>query len=125
MKRDIPESSLNPFDRIKDALQEWASYMRDKRQGGYPRSSAFAIERVQSGNIADGYYANVPDRVIKLDKLIEEYPPMFKKIINLEYMDNRKKVVKAAVLGISHQIYGQRLVFMYEQLEHLMFSENY
>ena len=122
MKRDIPETSLNPFDRIKDALNEWAGFMRDRQSGGYPRASNFANERVQSSNTTDSYYENIPDRVIALDRAIEAFAPMFKLIMHMEYMDNRKKVVKAKIIGISHQIYGQRLTFMYEQLNHIMFK---
>ncbi len=124
MKRDIPETSLNPFDRIKDALNEWAGFMRDRQSGGYPRASNFANERVQSSNTTDAYYENVPDRVIMLDRAIESLAPMFKLIMHMEYMDRRSKAIKAAVIGISHQIYGQRLSFMYEQLSFQMFKDN-
>lgn len=117
-------SKPHPFDRIKDALQEWASFMKDKKQGGYPSSSAFAVERVQSSSVMDGYYANIPDRVIKLDKAIEAYPPQFKQIMNMEYMQRRPQATKAAALGIKQPVYSSRLAWMYECLSYFMFGED-
>ena len=122
MKRDIPETSLNPFDRIKDALNEWAGFMRDRQSGGYPRASNFANERVQSSNTTDSYYENVPDRVIALDRAIEGLAPSFKRLLNLEYMDKRPVKTKAHLLSIPRQVYYQRIGWIYEQLSFTMWG---
>lgn len=123
MKRDIPINTLNPFDKIKDALSEWAGYMKDKASSGYPKSSAFSNERVQSSNTTDSFYENIPDRVIKLDKLIESLAPAFKRILNLEYMDKRPTKTKAHLLGIPRQVFYQRISWIYEQLNFSMYEE--
>lgn len=109
-------------DRIKDALQEWASFMKDKKEGGYPKSSAFANERVQSCNASDAYYANIPDRVIQLDKEIEHLPPMYKRMINLEYMDRRPQKTKAGVLGMPRETFSRTLVCIYTVLDYAVFG---
>lgn len=108
------------MNRIKSLLAEWASYQIDKRHG-YPTQSAFARERVDGNNRSTDTYREMPVDVVKLDVEIERLAPGFKRIIALEYLDRRPQKIKAAVLGIPRQVFSQRLLWIHEQLDFVMF----
>jgi hypothetical protein len=108
------------MDRIKTLLSEWASYHIDRRHG-WPTQTAFAVERVQNDNRSVETYREMPAEIIKLNDEIERLAPAFKRIISLEYLDRRPQKTKAAVLGIPRQVFSQRLLWIHEQLNFIMF----
>ena len=109
--------------RIKDLLNEWAARSIDRQQGGYPRQSAFANERVDNSNRStETYYDNAPPEIIKLNTEIERFAPVFKRILALEYLDKRPQKTKAAVMGIPRQVFSQRVYWIHEQLFFAMFG---
>jgi hypothetical protein len=111
------------MDRIKELLREWAAWSVD-RQSSYPRQAAFASERVDNSNRStETYYDDAPDEIVKLNTEIERLAPGFKRIIALEYLDRRPQKTKAAVLGIPRQVFSARLLWIHEQLNHVMYGE--
>lgn len=119
MKRDIDD-----LFRIKDLLQTWATLNANKATGGYPKQSAFATERVDSSNRStDTYYDGWPADIIQLDSEVEKLAPMFKRILALEYLDKRPQKTKAAVVGISREVFSQRVRYMHIQLSYTMYGE--
>ena len=120
MHRDI---GINPMQRIKDLLSEWAAWVIERQTGGYPAQSAFATERVQDGNrTTDSYYDNAPPDLVKVDQEIERLAPLFKQVLRLEYFDKRPTKTKAAVLGIPRQVFAQRISWIHVQLNHVIFG---
>jgi hypothetical protein len=109
------------MDRIKEMLREWAGFHIDKLQG-YPGQSAFVTERVQSSNRSTETYREMPADIVKLNCEIERLAPGFKRIIALEYLDRRPQKTKSAVLGIPRQVFSQRLLWIHEQLNFVMFG---
>ena len=120
MQRD---SFVNPLQRIKDALQEWASWAID-REKGYPSQSAFATERVQNANRStETFYDRMPPHVTKLDQAINQMPKKFVAIICMQYKDKRPQKVKAAVLQMSREVFSQRVLWIHEQLDFSMYGD--
>ena len=111
------------FQRIKDALQEWAGYMIDKKLGDYPGQAPFVTERVQSSNRSTDTLADiVPDRVILLNIAIEGLAPTFKRVIGLEYCYCGPQKVKADKMGIGRTLFAYHLAHVHEHLEHVMYG---
>lgn len=110
------------MDRIKELLREWASYQIDRRHG-WPTQAAFATERVDGSNRSTETYREMPEEVVRLNVEIERLAPGFKRILSLEYLDNRPQKTKAAVLGIPRQVFSQRLLWCHEQLNFVMFTK--
>lgn len=112
------------MDRIKTLLNEWAAWCTD-RQNGYPSQVAFATERVDNSNRStDTYFEDAPPDIVKLNGEIERFAPGFRRVLALEYLDRRPQKTKAAVLGIPRQVFSQRLLWIHEQLNHVMFGES-
>ena len=109
-------------DRIKDALSEWAKCMRERMDGNWPNKAAFVVNRVDNSGSDDAYYFNIPDRVVKLDKEIEGMPPMWKIVINLEYMHGGPKKAKGANVGMSREVFTRQLAYIHTFLDHKMFG---
>jgi hypothetical protein len=109
------------MNRIKELLNEWASFHID-RQHGYPSQAPFATERVQSGNRSTETYRDMPAIIVQLNTEIERLAPAFKRIISLEYLDRRPQKTKAALLNIPRQVFSQRLLWIHEQLNFAMFG---
>lgn len=109
-------------DRIKDMLTIWAGIYRYRAEGGYPASSAFANERVQSSASCDAYVPTVPADILMLNGFIESLAPTFKRIISLEYFDKRPTKTKAHICGIPRQVFAQRVNWAHEQLTYDMWS---
>jgi DNA-directed RNA polymerase specialized sigma24 family protein len=105
------------MDRIKELLREWASYHIDRRHG-WPTQAAFATERVDGNNRSTDTYHEMPDEIVRLNTEIERLAPGFKRILRLEYLDNRPQKTKAALLGIPREVFSVRLRFIHEQLDH-------
>jgi hypothetical protein len=119
MKR---EPFADDLYRIKDLLAEWAARSID-RQKSYPSQAAFATERVDNSNRStESYYDDAPEEIVKLNGEVERLAPPFKRILALEYLDRRPQKVKAAVLGIPRQVFSQRLLWIHEQLNFVMFG---
>lgn len=118
------------MDRIKELLREWACYYQDGYGTGYPKQSAFATERVQTSNRSTDTFREVPEIIQRLndningnsEKGINGLAPGFKRIIALEYLDRRPQKTKAALLGIPRQVFSQRLLWIHEQLNFVMFG---
>ena len=111
------------FQRIKDALQEWAGYMVDNKLGGYPKQAPFATERVQSSNRSTETLTDaVPDRVVQLNMAIEALAPTFKRVIGLEYCYSGPQKVKADKMGIGRTLFAYHLAHVHEHLEHVMYG---
>lgn len=110
------------MDRIKTLLQEWAGYYIDHYGTGYPKQTPFATERVQNNNRSTETYRDIPEQIVKLNGAIEALAPTFKRIIALEYRDPRPQKTKAAVMGIPRQVFSQRLLWIHEQLNFVMFG---
>lgn len=109
------------MDRIKELLREWASFHIDRRHG-WPTQSAFATERVQESNRSTDTFREMPAEIVQINGEIEKLAPAFKRIIALEYLDRRPQKTKAAVLGIPRQVFSQRLLWIHEQLNFVMFG---
>src|SRR5690606_22199822 len=113
----------NRFYRIKGLLAEWACYFQDGYGTGYPKASAFAKERVQNDNRSTDTYRAIPAEIVKLNDYIENgLAPLFKQIVRLEYLDRRPQKTKAAVIGMSREVFSARVRFIHEQLHHVMFG---
>lgn len=117
------DRGLDRFYLIKDRLREWAAYHIDNYGTGFPSQSAFAVERVQSSNRSTDTLREIPQEVEDLNKEIEKLAPGFKKILRLEYLDNRPQKTKAAVIGIPREVFSARLRWIHEQLTFVMFGE--
>ena len=108
--------------QIKDMLNEWAHYYRPTKDHGYPKSSAFVNERVQSNRSVDTFIESIPDEILRLNAQIELFAPPFKQLIRLEYFDKRPQKTKAMLLDLTRERYSQRLSFILEQLSFSMFG---
>lgn len=108
--------------RIKELLNEWAGWHMDGFGTGYPKQVAFATERVQNDNRSTETFREIPPEVSKVNDEIEKLAPAFKKILRLEYLDNRPQKTKAAVLGIPREVFSVRLRFIHEQLNYVMWG---
>lgn len=114
------------FDRIKDRLREWASFYRDRFEGGFPSQSSFASERVQTSNRNTESYKvrEIPKHVRDLDDIIEGLAPRFKQVVALEYFDPRPQKTKARLLEIPREVFSKRLAWVYEQLDFAVFGNH-
>lgn len=110
------------MDQIKELLREWAGWQFEKVTGGYPSQSAFATERVQNSNRSTETYRAMPAEIVRLNAEIERLAPGFKRILALEYLDRRPQKTKAALMGIPRQVFSQRLLWIHEQLNFVMFG---
>lgn|GEM_PF-1931371 len=119
---EIKKCERGCLDRIKELLCEWAAWHEDKLASGYPGQSAFATERVDNSNRSTDTYSEMPEDIKRLNDEIERLAPAFKSVLSLEYLDRRPQKVKAAVLGIPRQVFSQRLLWIYEQLNFAMFG---
>ena len=118
------ENTVHRLQRIKDLISEWAAWVADRKQGGFPSQVAFATERVQSSNRStESYHDNAPPEFIKLETQIELLAPPFKQVLRLEYFDKRPTKTKAALLQIPRQVFAQRISWIHEQLSFSMFGE--
>jgi hypothetical protein len=117
--------SIN-LDRIKDRLRERAFFYKDRNEGGFPRSVSFANERVQTSNRnTDTFVAQeVPAHIKTLDKLIDGISTYYRQVLVMEYSDNRPQKSKAQVLGITREVYSERLKHMYIQLDYALFGNH-
>ena len=110
--------------RIKDLLYAWVAVVDNRKFGGYPKQSAFAVERVQNDNIeTDSFHVGTHPDIIKLDEEVAKLAPMFQQVLRLEYFDKRPTKTKAAVLGIPRQVFAQRISFMHQQLSFAIYGE--
>jgi DNA-directed RNA polymerase specialized sigma24 family protein len=107
------------MDRIKELLREWAGWHIDRRHG-WPTQAPFVTERVQTSNRSTDTYNEMPEDITRLNIEIERLAPVHKKILRLEYLDNRPQKTKAAELGIPREVFSVRLRFIHEQLSHAM-----
>lgn len=118
------------MDRIKGVLREWANWHLHRESGGgpggYPRQSAFAVERVQTSNRSTDTYteSDMPPELLRLDVFVERLAPGHKRVIAVEYLDRRPQKSKAETLGMSRQIYSAQLRWIHEQLDFVMYGEN-
>jgi hypothetical protein len=110
------------MDRIKELLTVWAGYYQDGYGTGYPKQSAFANERVQNSNRSTETFREIPPDVERLNEEVEKLAPLFKQILRLEYRDKRPQKSKAAVLGMSREVFSIRLRFCHEQLNYAMWG---
>lgn len=111
------------MDQIKALLCEWAGYYHDGYGTGYPKQSAFSVERVQNSNRSTETYRAIPADIVRLNDFIEKsLAPTFKRIVQMEYRDRRPQKTKAAVMDMSREVFSQRLRFAHEQLNHMMFG---
>jgi hypothetical protein len=116
------------MDRIKAALRDWANWHLHRESGGspggYPRQSAFAVERVQTSNRSTDTYSEstMPPDLLRLDVLVERLAPGHKRVIAVEYLDRRPQKAKAETLGMSRQIYSAHLRWVHEQLDFAMYE---
>lgn len=114
------------FDRIKDRLREWASFHKDRNEGGFPSQVAFASERVQTSNRnTDSFQVReMPKHVKELDDIVEGLAPGFKQVIAFEYFDRRPQKTKAQILKIPREVFSKRLAWAYEQLDFAVFGNH-
>lgn len=114
------------LDRIKDRLRERAFFYKDRHESGFPRSSAFANERVQTSNRnTDTFIAReVPKHIKALDDLIGGISTIYRQVLVLEYNDRRPQKTKAEVLGITREVYSERLKHMHIQLDYALFGNH-
>jgi hypothetical protein len=117
------------MDRIKAALRDWAAWHMHRESGGgpggYPRQSAFAVERVQTSNRSTDTYSetHMPPDLALLDVHIERLAPGHKRVIAVEYLDRKPQKVKAEMLGVPRQVYSAHLRWIHEQLDFAMYGE--
>lgn len=107
--------------RIREMLNEWAGWHRDKCGISYPSQAAFVQERVQSSRHDGLTQKEMPEDIIKLNREIEKLPPQSRRILNLEYLDKRPQKSKAADLKMPREAFSIRLRFIHEHLDHVMF----
>lgn len=107
--------------RIREMLNEWAEWNRDRSGLSFPSRSAFTIERVQISGAASQAGGEMPIDIRKLNGEIDKLAPGFKRIIALEYLDGRPQKAKAAELSIPREVFSARLRFIHEHLNHVMF----
>lgn len=107
--------------RIREMLNEWAEWNRDRSGLSFPSRSAFTIERVQTSGAASQAGGEMPIDIRKLNGEIDKLAPGFKRIIALEYLDGRPQKAKAADLNIPREVFSARLRFIHEHLNHIMF----
>ena len=113
------------FQRIKALLEQWAEYMDEKAQGGYPTQAPFATERVQSSNRStETYIAVMPEDVKKLNNAIESLAPIYKRVIGLEYCKRGPQKAKAAEMEIGRTQFAYHLIACHEQLEFAVYGES-
>lgn len=120
--REAGNDANSPYARIKELLTEWAAWHKDGYGIGYPSQAAFAVVRVQceQGGLDQ---RKMPDEVRRVNEEIERFAPGLKRVIKAEYFDKLPVKTKAASLGISREVYYERLRFMYEQLSFVIFGE--
>lgn len=107
--------------RIREMLNEWAEWNRDRGGLSFPSRSAFTEERVQTSGHSTQTCGEMPIDIRKLNSEIDKLAPGFKRIIALEYLDGRPQKAKAALLGVPREVFSARLRFIHEQLNHVMF----
>lgn len=107
--------------RIREMLNEWAEWHRDRSGLSYPSQAAFSVERVQASRHDGQGHLAMPDDIVKLDREINNLAPGFRRIVSLEYLDGRPQKAKAADLKISREAFSARLRFIHEHLDHTMF----
>lgn len=116
------------MERIKAALRDWANWHLHRESGGgpggYPRQSAFAVERVQSSNRSTDTFteSRMPLDLLALDALVERLAPSHKRIVAAEYLDRRPQKAKAETLGLSRQAFSAQLRWVHEQLDFQMYG---
>lgn len=104
-------------------LGEWGRWQAGmNRTGlGYPSTSAFTQERVQSSANRDNLYVLMADDDMRrVDCAIAKLYPDMRSVIIAHYVGTGPVKVKAHRLGISIRVYYSTLEFAEKQLAHAM-----
>lgn len=118
----------NEHQRIIDELHVWAGFYHDKTEGGYPKTSNFVNERVQSSARSSADYHEIPPEVKRLNSCILLMPRQFVAIVRMHYKDRSTSTQKAAKLraefpSLSLPMYCMRLAWAHEQLAFSMWGD--
>lgn len=108
--------------RIREMLNEWAGWQKDRCGLSFPSQVSFVQERVQTSGQGGSDHREMPEEVVKLDREIGKLAPGNRRLVALEYCDKRPQKCKAADLGMPRQVFSARLGWIQEQLSFAMWG---